>query len=167
MESSAMPSPELGAITRASLAAVAAALALASAYGLSLGLRQAESRTSHQQPTPENWLETPTPSTPALVSQGRTLFLASCAHCHGADATGDEGPDLHDVWVSDRYISNIITNGIKHEMPSFKKKLGHDEIVRLTAYIRSLAGTPQVAGAPSWPRNRICPMEIHRYSAFR
>jgi mono/diheme cytochrome c family protein len=80
----------------------------------------------------------PTPSSPALISQGRALFLSSCAHCHGADATGDEGPDLHNVWVSDRYISNIITNGIKHEMPSFKKKLGHDEIVRLTAYVRSL-----------------------------
>jgi hypothetical protein len=40
--------------------------------------------------------------------------------------------------VSDRYISNIITYGIKREMPSFKKKLGHDEIVMLTAYIRCL-----------------------------
>jgi mono/diheme cytochrome c family protein len=120
------------------LAAIAAALALASAYGLSLGLRYVESKASHQQPTPEVWFETPTPSSPAMISQGRALFLSSCAHCHGADATGDEGPDLHDVSVSDRYISNIITNGIKHEMPSFKKKLGHDEIMRLTAYIRSL-----------------------------
>jgi len=73
-----------------------------------------------------------------LISQGRALFLSSCAHCHGADATGDEGPDLHDVEVSDRYISNIITHGIKGEMPSFKKKLVRDDIVRLTAYVRSL-----------------------------
>ena len=83
-------------------------------------------------------LETPTPSSPALIAQGRVLFLASCAHCHGADATGDEGPDLHNVRVSDRYISNIITRGIKSEMPSFRKKLGKDEIMRLTAYVRSL-----------------------------
>jgi mono/diheme cytochrome c family protein len=138
MEDSAKPSSELGAGLRVSLAALAAAIALASAFGLSLGLRHFESKTSHQQPAPEAWFETPTPSSPALISQGRVLFLSSCAHCHGADATGDEGPDLHNVWVSDRYISNIITFGIKHEMPSFKKKLGHDEIVRLTAYIRSL-----------------------------
>jgi mono/diheme cytochrome c family protein len=138
MKNSATSSPELGAGLRVSLAALAAALALTSAYGLSLGLRHLESKASHQQPTPEAWFETPTPSSPALVSQGRALFLSSCAHCHGADATGDEGPDLHDVWVSDRYISNIITHGIKHEMPSFKRKLGHDEIMRLTAYIRSL-----------------------------
>jgi mono/diheme cytochrome c family protein len=58
----------------------------------------------------------------------------SCAHCHGAD----EGPDLHDVEGSDRYISNIITHGIKGEMPLFKRKLGKDDIVRLTAYVRSL-----------------------------
>ncbi len=138
MENSAKPSPEMGAGLRISLAALVAAFALASAYGFSLGLRSVESKVSHQQPTPEAWLETPTPSSPALVSQGRALFLSSCAHCHGADATGDEGPDLHDVGVSDRYISNIITHGIKGEMPSFKKKLGHGEIVRLTAYIRSL-----------------------------
>lgn len=117
---------------------IAGALALVSAYGLSRGLRYQESKASHQLPTPEAWFETPTPSSPALVAKGRALFLSSCAHCHGADATGDEGPDLHRVWVSDRYISNIITNGIKHEMPSFRKKLGHDEIVNLTAYIRSL-----------------------------
>jgi mono/diheme cytochrome c family protein len=138
MEISAKPSPERGEGPRIFLAAFAAALALASAYGLSLGLRYFESKASHQQPTPEAWLETPTPSSPALISQGRALFLSSCAHCHGADAAGDEGPDLHDVEVSDRYISNIITHGIKHEMPSFKKKLGSDEITRLTAYIRSL-----------------------------
>jgi mono/diheme cytochrome c family protein len=138
MEDSAKPSPGIGAGAGNSLAVLAAAIALASAYGLSLGLRHLESKASHQQPTPETWFETPTPSSPALLSQGRALFLSSCAHCHGADATGDEGPDLHDVGVSDRYISNIITHGIKGEMPSFRKKLGHDEIARLTAYVRSL-----------------------------
>jgi len=138
MEKSATSSPKLGAGPMFFLAGLAAGIALASAYGFSLGLRFIESKHSRQQPTPEVWFETPTPSSLTLVSQGRALFLSSCAHCHGADATGDEGPDLHNVWVSDRYISNIITNGIKHEMPSFKKKLGHDEIVRLTAYVRSL-----------------------------
>jgi mono/diheme cytochrome c family protein len=130
--------PEIGPGPRIAAAVLASCVALAAAYGLSLVLRSVASRGSHQQPTPEAWFETPAPSSPALISQGRALFLSSCAHCHGADATGDEGPDLHDVGVSDRYISNIITFGIKHEMPSFKKKLGHDEIARLTAYIRSL-----------------------------
>ena len=120
------------------LAVIAGVLALASSYGLSLGLRNAASKASHQVPTPEAWFELPTPSSPALISEGRSLFLTSCAHCHGADATGDEGPDLHNVQVSDRYISHIIIHGIKGEMPSFKKKLGSDDISRLTAYVRSL-----------------------------
>jgi mono/diheme cytochrome c family protein len=130
--------PESAACSRIALATLAAAVALVLSYGLSLGLRRAASKTSHQQPTPEAWFETPTPSSPALVAQGRGLFLSSCAHCHGADARGDEGPDLHGVAVSDRYISNIITHGIKGEMPSFRKKLGMGEIARLTAYVRSL-----------------------------
>jgi mono/diheme cytochrome c family protein len=130
--------PDRAAGATAALAALAAAVGLASAFGLSLGLRRAESKASHQQPTPEAWFEVPSPSSPALIKQGRALFLSSCAHCHGADATGDEGPDLHGVEVSDRYISNMITRGIKGEMPSFRKKLGRDEIVRLTAYLRSL-----------------------------
>ena len=130
--------PRPGAVGRTVLAILAGAAALAASYGLSLGLRAAEARTSHQQPTPEAWFETPTPTSPALVKQGRALFLDSCAHCHGADATGDEGPDLHNVEVSDRYISNMITHGMKGEMPSFAKKLGKDDIVKLTAYVRSL-----------------------------
>jgi mono/diheme cytochrome c family protein len=123
---------------RVGTAVLAALLALASAYGASIGLRHAESRVSHQQATAEDWFGDSAPTSPALVSEGRKIFLSSCAHCHGADATGDEGPDLHGVEVSDRYISNIITHGIKGEMPSFRKKLGRDDIVRLTAYVRSL-----------------------------
>jgi len=130
--------PEKAADSKVALAVLAAALALGSAYGLSFGLRRLAARTSHQQETPEAWLEVPAATSPALVAQGRKLFLSSCAHCHAADATGDEGPDLHGLEVSNRYISNTITRGIKGEMPSFRKKLGGADIVGLTAYLRSL-----------------------------
>ena len=90
-------------------------------------------------------METPTPTSPALVAKGRALFLDSCAHCHGADARGDEGPDLHGVQVSDRYIHNIITRGIKGEMPSFAKKRGAVDLQALTAYVRSLDLAPDQA----------------------
>jgi mono/diheme cytochrome c family protein len=111
---------------------------MAMAVGLSLVLRHAASRHSHQQPTPEAWLLNPILPTPDAVATGRKVFLGSCAHCHGADAAGDEGPDLHGVQASDRYIANIITHGIKGEMPSFRKKLGLSEIHVVTAFIRSL-----------------------------
>lgn len=120
------------------LALVAGGIALTTAFGAAHLLRKDALRTSHQQPTPEVWFEAPTPTSPALVKKGRALFLDSCAHCHGADARGDEGPDLHGVQVSDRYIHNTITRGIKGEMPSFAKKHNADDVTALTAYVRSL-----------------------------
>ena len=72
------------------------------------------------------------------ATQGRRLFLMNCAHCHGDDARGDEGPDLHNLHKSDARIHQVITGGIKGEMPSFAKKLGDPEIRQLTAYLRTL-----------------------------
>jgi len=74
----------------------------------------------------------------ADASNGRHLFLMNCAHCHGDDARGDEGPDLHDLHRSDARIREVITAGIKGEMPSFGKKLGDPDIHALTAYLRTL-----------------------------
>lgn len=73
-----------------------------------------------------------------MLARGRTKFLNNCAHCHGIDARGDEGPDLHDVNVSDRYIRRIVTNGIPHEMPAFGKKLQPEDIADLIAYVHGL-----------------------------
>src|SRR6202163_1042469 len=56
-----------------------------------------------------------------LVAQGQHLFLMNCAHCHGDDARGDEGPDLHNLRKSDERIHQQITDGVKGEMPSFAK----------------------------------------------
>jgi mono/diheme cytochrome c family protein len=120
------------------VAAVAGGLALGGAFAAAGAIQRAESGVSRQRPTPERWFEPSTPTSPELVTRGRKLFLDSCSHCHGADARGDEGPDLHGVQVSDRYIATIIANGIKGEMPSFARKHGADDIRALTAYLRSL-----------------------------
>ena len=119
-------------------AILAGGLALTSALAMGKVLQRSAARDSHQQPMPEQLSEPAMPTSPELVARGRTLFLDSCAHCHGADARGDEGPDLHAVQVSDRYIVNIITRGIPHEMPSFAKKHGAADLTALTAYVRSL-----------------------------
>lgn len=115
-----------------------AAIALSSAFSWAGVLRNAAKRDSHQLVTEEHWIERQTATSPLLVKRGRALFLDSCAHCHGADARGDEGPDLHDVQVSDRYIARIVARGIPHEMPSFAKKHGSADILALVAYVRSL-----------------------------
>jgi mono/diheme cytochrome c family protein len=69
---------------------------------------------------------------------GRLLFLKNCAHCHGADAHGDEGPDLHKLDVSDEWIANRIRNGKAGEMTAFAGKLQPSEIKALVAYLDSL-----------------------------
>jgi len=70
--------------------------------------------------------------------RGYVLFLKNCAHCHGSDARGDEGPDLHGVARSDARISSLIKNGIKGEMPKFGEKLSDADVQALIAFVRSL-----------------------------
>ena len=76
----------------------------------------------------------------ADAEQGRHLFLMNCAHCHGEDAHGDEGPDLHSLHRSDARIHEVIIAGIKGEMPSFGKKLRDPDVRQLIAYLRTLHG---------------------------
>lgn len=120
------------------MALMVSGLAMTAALSAAAELRREARRTSHQQPVEEHWFEPTAATSPELIAKGRALFLDSCAHCHAADATGDEGPDLHGVQVSDRYIATIVTRGIKGEMPSFQKKLRGEDIKALTGYLRSL-----------------------------
>jgi len=78
------------------------------------------------------------PPAGAQEHQGHTLFMMNCAHCHGNDARGDEGPDLHGVTKSDARISSLIKNGIKGEMPKFGAKLTDADVQALIAFVRSL-----------------------------
>lgn len=72
----------------------------------------------------------------ALV--GRHLFLASCAGCHGANAEGSMGPNLHkSAHRLDAMLAAVIRNG-KGAMPPFKAKLGDADIKAIISYIHSL-----------------------------
>ena len=53
---------------------------------------------------------------------GETLFVQNCSNCHGIDAGGQEGPDLHGVpgRLGDAAVANIIKRGIRGTaMPGF------------------------------------------------
>jgi mono/diheme cytochrome c family protein len=113
-------------------------LALGSAAGLSAHLHLRAATVSHEQPEWTKRVRRPNLPPETAIANGRTLFLNSCAHCHGADARGDERPDLHELEISDRRILNVVKRGIKGEMPSFEKKHSDKEIGMLIAYLRSL-----------------------------
>ena len=91
-----------------------------------------------------NGSQTGTPAQPASnppvaeVSTARTLFLRNCAHCHGADAHGDEGPDLHDIDWSDQQIVTRIRNGKAGQMTAFAGKLTEAQINSLATYVQTL-----------------------------
>jgi len=51
-----------------------------------------------------------------------------------------EWPDLHNLHRSDARIREVISAGIKGEMPSFGKKLGDTDVRELVAYLRTLHG---------------------------
>jgi mono/diheme cytochrome c family protein len=69
---------------------------------------------------------------------GYQLFDRNCAHCHGDDAHGDEGPDLYDLTKSDAHISKVIREGVKNEMPKFGKKFNDADIQALLAFLHTL-----------------------------
>src|SRR6478736_9419723 len=68
------------------------------------------------------------------VVQGRRVFIKHCVECHGFDARGDEGSDLHNLGAGDALMRQIITGGIKGEMPAYGKVLNEADVRALIAY---------------------------------
>ena len=114
--------------------------ALAGMFGVALVVRHGHSSISIPAFATTAQAAMKPPELAADAAQGRHLFLMNCAHCHGDDARGDEGPDLHDLHKSDARIHQVIIAGIKGEMPSFGKKLGGPDVRQLIAYLRTLHG---------------------------
>lgn len=126
---------------KAFLAAICASgMALAGMLGIASVVRHAQISASIPAFATSAQAAIKPPELAADAAQGRHLFLMNCAHCHGDDARGEEGPDLHDLHRSDARIHEVITAGIKGEMPSFGKKLGDPDVRQLITYLRTLHG---------------------------
>jgi mono/diheme cytochrome c family protein len=129
-----MISPQLKGPLLGSVAAVAV---LAAAFGASALLQP----TTGAPATPTTALianPVSAPPTSPDEAAGRHIFSVNCAHCHGDDATGDECPNLHGLRKSNERIARLVTEGIKGEMPSFRKKLDDAQVGQLIAYLRTL-----------------------------
>jgi mono/diheme cytochrome c family protein len=121
-------------IARAVKAALCAGAIAASMLGGTLALAEFMQKKSALQ---SSLASTNSPENP-LVAQGQHLFLMNCAHCHGDDARGDEGPDLHGLRKTDARLSALINNSIKGEMPQFNQKLSASDVQALIAFLNSL-----------------------------
>jgi mono/diheme cytochrome c family protein len=111
-------------------ALLAAAVCLGGAFLLAIPIRALSGSG------PANTFEVVT--SPELIGQGQQFFAMSCSECHGDDAHGDEGPDLHNLAISNSRIATTIKMGIKGEMPTFAKKYDDQQIAALVSYLRAL-----------------------------
>ena len=124
--------------TKAALLGLAASLAaLGVTFGLSPFLQPATAAPSKEQLTNIASAAT-SPALQGEARRGHSLFDHNCAHCHGDDARGDEGPSLYDLKKTDARITRIIKGGIKGEMPKFDTKFNDADIRALIAYLRTL-----------------------------
>ena len=83
---------------------------------------------------------------PRAVEEGRVAFRGSCSLCHGIKGEGGRGPDLtigaYTGANADRTLFDIISNGVAGtEMAGFASRFESDDIWRLVAYVRSIAGS--------------------------
>jgi len=109
---------------------------LGATFGLTLVLQQVQAEDSSQVQKPSPVIAAAAPDRPS--ERGQALFGRNCAHCHGDDARGDEGPSLYNLALSDARIAKRIREGIKGEMPKFGSKLNDADIQALITYLRTL-----------------------------
>lgn len=78
---------------------------------------------------------------PVLV-EGREIWQAQCARCHGGAGGGGAGPSLRGPWTPERSpdhpsMIDIVTDG-RGAMPRFGSALSDDEIQAVVRYVREV-----------------------------
>ncbi len=92
----------------------------------------------------------PVQATPEVLEQGKTVFDANCARCHGERGMGD-GPesdprapaaDLTDPFRKelnpDGVVFHRVWNGKPPVMPAFDETLTREQVWTVVAYVQSL-----------------------------
>jgi len=90
---------------------------------------------------------------PKTMTGAKSLFITTCAICHGADGEGKIGPNLtDDNWIHGNKPSDIyktVSGGVASKgMPSWEPALGHEKVTWLAAYVESLRGKHLAGKAP-------------------
>jgi putative heme-binding domain-containing protein len=83
------------------------------------------------------------PVAPADPEQGKRLFAQNCSACHGADASGGDGPNLHGVpaLLGDPTVQGIVRRGIAGTAMPGSSTLSEREAANIVAYLRTLDST--------------------------
>jgi len=77
-----------------------------------------------------------------IIQTGAEVFAANCASCHGQDATGAIGPNLHNLSLSKEQIATTVQNG-KGRMPALGATLTAAQQEQVVNYVASLKGAQE------------------------
>ncbi len=91
-------------------------------------------------------------SSPADISEGKKIYLTSCATCHKPTGAGDVGPNLtDDYWLNGNDLKSIfktIRYGI-NAMPPWQNSYSNKQIAQIASFVKTLHGTkPENPKAP-------------------
>jgi cytochrome c oxidase cbb3-type subunit 3 len=83
---------------------------------------------------------------PAMLADGKAIFMLNCKPCHGEHAQGVVGPNLtDDYWLHGNKINDLfktIKYGVLAKgMPTWEKILSPKQIADVANYVKSLHGT--------------------------
>lgn len=73
-----------------------------------------------------------------VVTAGRSLYTEACASCHGDNAQGAYGPNLHGLGLPSTQVATVTKNGVTGKMPGFGGKYNSAQQQALVAYVQSL-----------------------------
>jgi putative heme-binding domain-containing protein len=88
-----------------------------------------------------------TPAPPPDPEQGKLLFSQNCSTCHGVDATGEDGPDLHGIptALGDTAVAGIIRRGIPGTGMPNSYILTEKDAANIVAWLHTLDSAPAPA----------------------
>jgi cytochrome c oxidase cbb3-type subunit 3 len=97
------------------------------------------SQAAAQESEPAAGEAKPAKAVPADPEQGKRLFEQNCSQCHGADAGGDEGPDLRGVpaRLGNAAIVKIIKRGIPGTAMPLFPDLSEKDAANVVAFLAS------------------------------
>jgi cytochrome c oxidase cbb3-type subunit 3 len=87
------------------------------------------------------------------VKQGKDVFLATCASCHGPNGGGLIGPNLtDDAWLHggapEKIYATIREGYLPKGMPAWGPQLGEERVRAVSAYVLTLKNTNVAGGKP-------------------